>query len=46
VQGKRLTVCVTGLWAGWDSLWRWEKTRSQKNAWKCRRIPQIQCTLC
>jgi len=35
--------------------WRWdgrglclgaEKTRSQKNARKCRRIPSVQCTLC
>ena len=35
--------------------WRWGgrglclgagKTRSQKNARKCRRIPSVQCTLC
>ena len=22
------------------------KTRSEKNAWKCRRIPHVRCTLC
>jgi len=22
------------------------KTQSQKNAWKCRRIPHVGCTLC
>jgi len=32
-------------WGGRGFCWGAGKTRSQKNARKCRRIPSVQCTL-
>jgi hypothetical protein len=30
MQGKRLTVCVTCVWAGVDSAWKQEKLEARK----------------
>jgi len=40
------TVCVSRWWAGRDKTPRAGKTRSQKTAYKPRRIPPVGCTLC
>ena len=40
------TVCVTCVWAECGLCLGAGKTRSQKNAWKCRRLPHVRCMLC
>jgi hypothetical protein len=44
---SRLTACVSGgQGAGGEKSLGAEKTESQKNARKLRRLPAVRCTLC
>jgi hypothetical protein len=46
-QDERLTVCVSGgQGAGADKSLRAEPTRSEKTAYKSRRLPAVRCTPC
>ena len=46
-KAVRPTVSVSGgQGAGGDKSQRAEKTQSQENAYKSRRLPAVRCTLC